>query len=95
VAATADDQVLAAPGEIDEAVGVHVGEVAGIEPAVGDLPGRVRAGPVRTAGDVPGEDRRAADRQDASLAGGQVGPRSGVFVDSDRFDALVGQALAD
>ena len=37
VVAAADDQVLGASGQMDEAVGVDPGQVAGVQPAVDQL----------------------------------------------------------
>src|SRR5436853_141187 len=66
VDAAADDHVLLAAGDGEEAVGVLAGEVAGVEPAVGVERGGGRLGVVP----VPPADVRAAQPELPHLAGG-------------------------
>ena len=66
VVAAADDQVLGPAGEVDEAVGVDPGQVAGVQPAVdAACRGRQRRRRARAAGDVAGEHGGPADGQHA------------------------------
>lgn len=75
VVPAADDEVLGPAGEVDEAVRVDAGEVAGVQPAVSELAEAVEDVALRGAvDDVAGKDRRAADRQQAGFAGGDVFP---------------------
>ena len=60
VVAAADDQVLGPAGQVDEAVLVDAGEVAGVEPAVDQLAEAVQdVAVVVAADDVAGEHGRA------------------------------------
>src|SRR5580704_698311 len=95
VVAAADDQVLGPTGQVDEAAGVDLAQVAGVQPAAADGglpadPGAAGAG----AGHVAGEYGGAADHQHAGVAGGAVRPRP-VLADPDRLDLLSGQGAAD
>jgi hypothetical protein len=95
VVAAADDQVFGASREMDEAVVVDPRQIAGVQPAVDQLAKAVQHVTVCAAVDhVTGEDCRAADRQVADLAGGQVGPGT-VIAHSDGFDPLIRQPLPD
>ena len=92
----ADDQVLGAPGQGDEAVGVDRPEVAGVEPPVAQLasPGH-RCGPGAAAAQVAGEDVRPTQDERADLIVGQERPVAGCLVNLYGAHLLVGQALSD
>lgn len=94
VVTAADDEVLGPAGQPDESLGVDTREIAGVEPSVDDLAEAVGDQSVRVAaGDVPGKDGGAADRQGVDLAGRQVLPGA-VGVDAYRLRLLVGHPLA-
>ena len=65
VLAASDDDVLAATADADIAVGVHVREIAGVEPAVG-----IRPVPLRTL-QIAAEIRAGANDEPADLSGRQ------------------------
>ena len=95
VVTAADDQVLGAADEVDEAVVVDPGEVAGVQPAVAQLAQPVQHRPVGTpVDDVAGEHGRPADGEHPDLTGRQVDPLT-VGIDLDGLHLLVGQTLAD
>jgi hypothetical protein len=89
--APADDDVLGSTSEVDEAIGVDAGKVAGVEPAVVQLAHGVDNGPARALlDDVSGEDGGALDGQHPNLACGQVGPGA-VVVDPNDLRLLIGR----
>ena len=95
VVAAADDQVLGAAGEADEAVVVDGAEVAGVEPAVAELAVGAQLGPGLAADQIAGEDVRPAQDDRPDLAGLEERPVAGRLVDRDGPHLLVGQALAE
>src|SRR5215472_8273306 len=95
VVAAADDEVLGAAGEVDEAVAVDAAEVASVQPAVvDDVPAADPGAAGARVGDVPSEHGGAADHQHPGLGGVAVGPRP-VAVSPDGLDLLSGQDAAD
>ena len=93
VVAAADDQVLGAPGEPDEPIRVHGGQVAGVEPVVHDLAvgAQLRVGVA--SDEVAGEAVGTAEYERPDLAVRQERPLAGDLVDGDSARLLVGQAL--
>ena len=81
------DQVLAAVGDLQVAVGVDRGDVAGVEPAVGV--GGVAVGPVVAAADPRPADQQLASRRPVP---GQV---ASLPIDDPQVDAEQGAALLE
>jgi hypothetical protein len=95
VVAAADDEVLGAAGEADEALVVDGAEVAGVEPAVADLAVRAQLGPGLAADQIAGEDIGPAQDDRPDLAGLEERPVAGPLVDRDGPHLLIGQPLAE
>ena len=77
-----------APCDVEEALLIHVPEIAGAEPAV---PERFRVGVGIVV--VPGEDRRAADADLPRLEGRQLAPV--IVLDRDLHPGTLITACAD